>query len=131
MKGDYNTPNTGQSYTITLKDVHINWGTHRNTATREPIEKEAYIPIPADIAYKYNILKGDKYNCVSSDDLLETILLASGNQSDPKFAKQLESYRDLKILGKWLHNICHAKAGDKIKVLWTSPKDMEITFISI
>lgn len=121
-------PQTGQTYIVTFQNAHLNWGTLRYTGSREPIEGEAYIQIPANIAYGFEILKGSTYNCVSSDGSFATILRASGNQADARYAKQFESDGNLKILGNWLFNVCHAQVGDSMEVRWSSPHDIILTY---
>lgn len=122
-------PNTGDSYTVTLKEAHLYWGTLRYTDSREPIDGEVYIQIPAHIAYDLNILKGDVYDATSSCGSFHYRLRASGNQSDPDYAKQFQSDGDLKVLGTWLHGICHAQVGDQVKVYWDSPSSVILTHI--
>ncbi|WP_053375554.1 hypothetical protein [Paenibacillus sp. FJAT-27812] len=122
-------PSAGDRYRVTIKEAHLNWGTHRYTNTRPRRGNESYIQIPAAHAYSIGIRAGSTYNCVSVEGTLNTTLLASGQQSDPLYAKQFESMGDLTILGNWLHNVCRASVGDKIDVYWITPTDMELTFI--
>ncbi|MNP54997.1 hypothetical protein D3C76_1495980 [compost metagenome] len=107
----------------------MNWGTHRYTATRIRRGNESYIQIPAAQAYSIGIRAGSTYSCTSVEGTLNTTLLASGQQSDPCFAKQFESQGDLTILGNWLHNVCRANVGDKVDVHWITPSHIELTFI--
>lgn len=118
----------GQSYVVVLKKAHLDWGEHRHTNTRDRIEGESYIQIPSSIANEFNIRRGDTYDCISSDGLLNTVLRAAGSQSDGIHAKQFESDGNLKILGSWLHNDCHAQVGDSIEVRWVSPDDIMLTY---
>lgn len=122
-------PVAGDRYRVTIKEAHLNWGTHRHTATRNPIDHESYIQIPADIARRFDITSGSIYNCTSVEGTLTTTLLASGRQNDPTYAKQFESQGSLKILGNWFHNFCNAKVGDRIDVHWITATHIELTFI--
>jgi hypothetical protein len=122
-------PKTGDSFVVELKEAHLNWGTHRYTNSRDQIDGEGYIQIPANIAYSLGISNGSVYNCTSSDGQYNHPLRASGNQSDPRYAKQFQSDGNLKLLGGWLHQVCNAKVGDRVKVRWTSPNDIIITYI--
>ena len=47
--------NTGNTYTITLKEAHLKWGIHRYTFTRDRIYGEGYLLIPIEYARLYNI----------------------------------------------------------------------------
>lgn len=122
-------PNTGDSYQTMLKSAHLHWGTLRYTDTREPIDGEVYIQIPANDAYRLNILKGSVYHATSSCGNFRCRLRASGNQSDPNYAKQFQSDGDLKVLGAWLHGICHAQVGHQVEVYWDSPTSVILTYI--
>lgn len=122
-------PNCGDSYTVTLKEAHLNWGTLRYTDTREPIYGEVYIQIPAHIAYNLNIRKGDVYDATSSCGNFHCRLRASGNQANADYAKQFQSDGDLKVLGHWLHEICHAQVGHQVNIFWNSPSSVTLTYI--
>jgi hypothetical protein len=122
-------PSAGDRFRVTIQDAHLNWGTHRHTTTRTPIDHESYIQIPADVARSFGITSGSTYDCTTVEGTLRTTLLASGRQHDPTFAKQFESQGGLKIFGNWLHNVCHAKVGDEIDVHWITPTHIELTFI--
>lgn len=41
-------PKTGDYYTVSLKEAHMDWGRHRYTHTRERIEGEAMYKSPKD-----------------------------------------------------------------------------------
>ncbi|MFT5661256.1 MAG: hypothetical protein ACI9TV_001902 [Sulfurimonas sp.] len=121
-------PNKNDSYIITLKKAHIEWGTHRHTETRELIYGEGYIQIPSEYAQKFEIFMSNKkganieYKCSSSEGTLSDITLkASGSQGKNNlYAKQFQGSGNLKTIGNW-YNAIKAKTGDKIKVTFTSP----------
>lgn len=126
----------GDFYEITLKRPHLEWGSHRYTNSREIIYGEGYIPIPADIAYSYNIYnqKGTNgqdipgkniYYCHSADGLYNGTLRAQGNQGDSRYAKQFSGDKNLKAIGYWFYQI-NAGIGDRIRVTWTSPTEIVI-----
>ena len=43
---------TGDTFTITLKRPHLEWGSYRHTNSRGIVYGEGYIPIPAPDAYR-------------------------------------------------------------------------------
>lgn len=127
----------GDSYVITLNQAHLGWGIYRNTQTRAPISGEAYIPIPTQYAKLYNIVNSNAtggrdvlgqniFNCTSVDGYFSGQLKAQGNnEAGAKYAKQFSANDDLKALGTWFQYI-NAQVGDRIKVTWISPTDVEI-----
>ncbi|TKH40304.1 hypothetical protein C1I59_00590 [Paenibacillus polymyxa] len=126
-------PNTGNSYITTLQDAHLKWGSHRHTSTRGTVYGEGYLQIPKHVAEAYNIYNSNQpnaitiYNCSSIDGFLNNVLLkASGSsfRGDP-FAKQFQGSGHLKLLGDWFHHV-NAVVGDRVKIVFTSPKDMLI-----
>jgi hypothetical protein len=48
-------PNSGDYFTVKLKNAHLGWGTHRHTNSRKRRNGEAYLKIPASVAYSLNI----------------------------------------------------------------------------
>jgi len=48
-------PKAGQSYIVTLKQAHINWGTHRHITSRPRRPDEGYLQIPAFNTYAFDI----------------------------------------------------------------------------
>ena len=129
--------NTGNTFTITLKQAHLNWGTHRYTNSRGVVYGEGYIPIPTLYAQRYNIVNSNAtggrdvlgqniFNCISADGFFTGQLKAQGNNAAGDiFAKQFSANNDLKALGTWFAHI-NAQVNDTIKVTWTSPTDIEI-----
>lgn len=126
----------GNFYEITLKRPHLEWGSYRYTNSRGIIYGEGYIPIPANIAYSYeifnqngtngqDILGQNIFHCHSADGLYDGILRAQGNQDDSRYAKQLAGDKNLKAIGTWFYQI-NAEIGDKIRVTWISPTEIRI-----
>lgn len=128
-------PVAGNTYTITLKRAHLEWGTHRYTGTRGFVYGEGYIPIPARNARAFNIynsnhhpigLGSNIYNCTSSDGFFSEELKAAGSShAGAIHAKQFEGHGDLRSLGRWFAH-CNAQIGDHVQVTWTSPTDIVI-----
>lgn len=54
-KGGLYMARAGQNYTITLRQAHLEWGTHRYTNSRGVVYGEGYIPIPDQEARMLNI----------------------------------------------------------------------------
>lgn len=86
----------GNSYEITLKQPHLEWGSHRYTNSRGIVYGEGYIPIPANVAYSFDIynqngtggrdIPGENiFYCSSADGLYKGILRAQGNQDDSQY----------------------------------------------
>ena len=127
----------GNSYTITLKRAHLEWGTHRYTNSRGIVYGEGYIPIPSHRArafslYNQNgtgysdILGENLFNCTSADGLFSGELRAQGcHQAGDIYAKQFSVNGDLRALGDWFYKI-GACVGDRIKVTWISDTDIII-----
>ena len=126
----------GDTYTITLMESHLDWGSYRHTDSRGFVYGEGYIPIPADVAYEFHLLNrnGTKkkdiwglnlFNCISADGEFSGVLRSQGNQSDPNYGKQFAGDKNLKALGDWFYAI-GASVGDEIKVTWTSDTDIII-----
>ncbi|MGN0631248.1 MAG: hypothetical protein ACI4JN_07975 [Ruminococcus sp.] len=126
----------GDSFTITLKRPHLEWGSYRHTNSRGIVYGEGYIPIPAPDAYSIGILNSNGTNgqdvlgqnifsCTSADGNFSGYLKAQGNQSDEIYAKQFAGNDDLKALGDWFYAI-GANAGDCIKVTWISDEEIII-----
>ncbi|WP_097028591.1 hypothetical protein [Clostridium peptidivorans] len=123
-------PQAGDSYTVVLKEAHLNWGTHRYTYTRDRIYGEAYIQIPLGVARSIGILRGAVFNCTSTDGQFNHPLRAAGCcTAGAIHAKQFQGDGDLKVLGTWLHGYCGANVGDRIEVTWTSPNDIVLRYI--
>ena len=128
----------GDSYVVTLKKSHLNWGTHRYTATRDYIEGEGYIPIPRHRAMAYALYNSNGTNkrdelgknifrYSSNDGRFSGLLRAQGsNSAGDIYAKQFAADGDLKEIGRWFSYI-GASIGTKIQVEWTSPTDIIIS----
>ena len=81
----------GNTYTVSLKPSHLDWGEYRNSTNRDFISGEGYIPIPRKFAVSFKIYNsnysrnGFGFNLfyASSVDgfLKDVILLAQGSCS--------------------------------------------------
>ncbi len=132
--------NTGDSYNITLKEAHLDWGRHRNTSTRDYIAGEAYLPIPRRYAMQYNIVNSNATNGIdtlgqnlfrfrTSDNFLSGNLKAQGNyEAGDVYAKQFSVQGNLKPLGTWYDHI-GATPGTQIHVEWISQDEIELSVI--
>lgn len=126
-------PKSGDSYTVTLKQAHLDWGSYRHTSTRGVVYGEGYLQIPISVARKLNIYNSNqvnannKYYCSSSDGFLSNVTLkASGSSiAGSVYAKQFQGSGDLKLIGDWFHHI-NAQPGDVIEISWNSPSSMTI-----
>lgn len=130
---------SGDSYTITLKQAHLNWGTHRYTSSRGIVYGEGYIPIPSQYAHRFNIYNSNYdqqglgfniFNCNSYDGFLQDVSLKSGGSSTSGdiYAKQFHGNGNLQTLGAWFARV-NAQVGDSVEVTWTSPTDIVIRLI--
>ncbi len=117
-------------YYVRLKNVHINW-THNTGPKRS---EEAYIPIPAEYAYAYNIKKGEVYYCYYSGSDETVLLRAAGSQSRREFAKQFEGSNTLRVLYDWYAKhgavegdwvVVSIYDGNNIYVEYVSQKNIE------
>lgn len=101
------------SYYVRLLESHIKFGNNDPERAKKRKE-EAYLPIPAQYAYAYNI-KHDKFLCkfVNTDE--EVILKATGTQSKREYAKNLHGSGNLKILYDWYQK-WDAEPGDYVVV---------------
>ena len=90
---------TGDTFTITLKRPHLEWGSYRHTNSRGIVYGEGYIPIPAPDAYRIgtfnsngtngqDILGQNIFRCTSADGHYSGYLKSQGNQDDDRFAKR-------------------------------------------
>lgn len=125
----------GDSYVVTLKRAHLEWGTHRYTHTRDRIYGEGYLPIPASRARAFEIYNSNSiggrdelgvniFNCQSADGFLNCILKAQGcSTAGSIYAKQFSVADDLRALGDWYEYI-GAVVGDRVRVTWISDTDI-------
>ncbi len=125
------------TYVITLKRTHLEWGTFRFTGSRNQIYGEGYIPIPRHIACRYRLLNSNGtgyrdifgenlFNCVSTDGLFKSVLRSQGcKKAGDIYGKQFAGDKNLKALGFWFSQI-DAVVGDCVRVTWISPTDIVI-----
>lgn len=129
----------GDSYIVSLKRPHLEWGVFRHTDSRGTVFGEGYIQIPAEDAYRLNLLNQNGtgyndifgknlFNCRSADGRFEGVLRAQGNQSDERYAKQFAGDKNLKALGDWFFEM-GACVDDEVSVTWISDTDIEIELI--
>lgn len=120
--------NRGDSFTVTLKEAHLDWGEHRNPTNREPIPGEGYIPIPRKYAVGYSIYNSNHnpigwgynlFKASSVDGFLENVtLLAQGSSyAGDVYAKQFSVQGNLQMIGAWYRSQ-NAMPGDSVRVAW-------------
>ena len=131
---------TNDSFNVILTPSQLGWGTERYTASRDIRYGEGYLSIPRTYAVQfslynsnhtngYDILGQNIFHCVSSDGLLNCELKSQGCVSaGDKYAKQFAGNGNLRALGN-LYSKIGAKVGDRIRVYFSSPKDIELTLI--
>lgn len=101
------------SYYVRLLESHIKFG--NNDPERAKKRKdEAYLPIPAQYAYAYNI-KHDEFQCRFENTGENVILKATGTQSKREYAKNLHGSGNLRILYDW-YKKWDAEPGDYVIV---------------
>lgn len=129
-------------YTIELSNQHLNWGTVRDTGSRERIEGESYIPIPRSFAERFDIrnsngLNGlnrdtlgiNLFNARSADGYYEGIIKSQGaSKAGDVFAKQFSEQGNLKGFNEWFTQM-NVTGGDQIKVEWINQTDILLTII--
>ena len=128
-------PNAGDSFISTLKQAHLQWGSHRHTDTRGIVFGEGYLQIPAYIARNLNITNinstnNNVYLCSTSDGFLNNVnLKATGCSSAGSIhAKQFHGSGNLRLLGDWFHHI-NAQIGDQIRIDFIRPTEILLTKI--
>lgn len=132
--------NTGDSFIVELTPSQLGWGTERYTASRDIRYGEGYLSIPRIYAERFSlynsnytagrdILGQNIFNCISSDGLLNCELKSQGCASaGDTYAKQFAGNGNLRALGNW-YSKAEAKVGDKIRVYFSSPNNIELTLI--
>ncbi|OES43347.1 hypothetical protein [Domibacillus iocasae] len=126
-------PRTGDTFTTTLKQAHLEWGSHRHTNTRGTVYGEGYLHIPRQVATALDIYNSNcpganiTYTCNSVDGFLQNVSLkASGcSTAGDIYAKQFQGNGNLQLLGQWFRHV-NAQIGDQVRILFTSPTEMEI-----
>lgn len=101
------------SYYVRLLESHIKFGNNDPERAKKR-KNEAYLPIPAQYAYAYNI-KHEEFNCRFIDTDENVILKAAGTQSKREYAKNLHGSGNLKILYDWYQK-WDAEPGDYVVV---------------
>lgn len=126
-------PISGDSFITTLQRAHLEWGSHRHTDSRGTVYGEGYLQVPRSIARQFGIYNSNQsganivYRCNSLDGFLRNVTLkASGSSTaGDVYAKQFQGNGNLQLLGDWFNHL-NAQIGDRIKISWTSPTDIEI-----
>lgn len=135
---------SGNTYTVEIKEAHLNWGSHRHTSTRGIVYGEGYIHIPRQYARDFNIYNSNYntnnadvvginiFNCSSEDSfLINAELKSSGNSgAGDVYAKQFQGNGSLQTIGDWYHHV-DAQVGDHVEVTWTSSTDLVIRHIPL
>ena len=130
---------TGDTYTVSLRPSHLNWGEYRNPTNRYIIPGEGYIPIPKNHAVRYGIYNSNHtqngfgynlFHASSSDGFLNDVtLLAQGcSTAGNIYAKQFSVQGNLQTIGDWYRN-CNASPNDSVRVSWTSPTSILLEII--
>lgn len=134
--------NRGDTYTIELKQTHLEWGTHRYTNSRDRIYGEGYIPIPSNYAEAYEIKNSNAtdgrdilgvniFYCQSVDGHFQGILKSQGSSyGGCIYAKNFSAQGDLQAIGDWFFKM-NAQIGDLVRVTWLSPTDIEIELLQL
>ncbi|MDN4066671.1 hypothetical protein QYF50_02095 [Paenibacillus vini] len=126
-------PAAGHTFITTLKRAHLEWGTHRYTSSRGVVYGEGYLQIPKRYAKRFGIFNSNHptalytYNCNSVDGFLSNaILMASGSsEAGDIYAKQFQGRGNLRLIGNWFNHV-NAVVGDRVRITWVSPTDIEI-----
>ena len=130
--------NTGDNYTITLDEAHLDWGIHRNTNSRRRVEGEAYLPIPIPLSKRFDVVNSNGtggldirgrniFRFSTKDGFLTGTLKAQGSSKAKEiYAKQFSVRSDLQTLGTWYDHI-DAEPGTQIHVEWISPEEIRLT----
>lgn len=126
-------PHAGDSFIVELSDTHLDWGNYRHTHSRNRIVGEAYIPIPSEYARMFKIYNSNygssglgvnEFNAWTvSGDYLGVVKTSGSKKAGDVYAKNLHGSGDLKSLGNWFYRVS-MRPGDKVKVKWTTPKDI-------
>lgn len=128
-------PNAGDFFITTLKQAHLQWGSHRHTNSRGIVFGEGYLQIPASIARGLNITNSNSANnnvylCSSADGFLNNVnLKATGcGYAGSIHAKQFHGSGNLQLLGDWFAHI-NAQIGEQIRIDFISPTEILLTKI--
>ncbi|MGQ7380751.1 hypothetical protein ACTGVN_09035 [Streptococcus suis] len=130
-------PTAGDSYTVTLKEAHLGWGTYRYTDSRHPIIGEVYFPIPSQYARQFGIYNSNYnnidtlgvniFNATSSDGIYRGQVKSQGcSTAGNIFAKNISENGNLRGFSNWLNQI-GAHPGCYLTVEWTSSTDVIFT----
>jgi len=126
-------PLAGDTFITTLQKAHLEWGSHRHTNSRGTVYGEGYLQIPKPIARQFGIYNSNQpvaniiYNCNSVDGFLrdETLKASGSSTAGDIYAKQFQGNGNLQLIGDWFNHM-NAQIGDRVRITWTSPTDIEI-----
>lgn len=126
-------PEVGNTYITTLKRAHLEWGSYRHTSSRGIVYGEGYLQIPANVSRRFGIYNSNHsgtacyYNCNSVEGYLRnvTFIAAGSSRAGDIHAKQFHGSGNLQLIGDWFNHV-HAVIGDRVRITWTSPTDIEI-----
>lgn len=131
----------GNAYDIAIKDVHMNWGTKRQTQNRAAISGEGYIPIPSQKATEFGVFNSNAlkntnpkvteklgvnlFNCFDQYGFVGQVKATGTSQAGNVYAKQFSGFDNLKLIGEWFQKN-NISVGQSINVRWTSSTEMFI-----
>lgn len=129
-------PVARDSFITTLKQAHLEWGSHRHTNSRGIIYGEGYLQIPISEARRINIYNSNQaggnttYICNSTDGYLNNVRVkASGCiRAGDVYAKQFHGRGNLTLFGDWFNHV-NAVMGDRVEIRWTSPTEFTIRIV--
>jgi len=96
-------PNTSDTFITTLKQAHLEWGTHRYTSSSDIVYGEGHLQIPFVDARNFQLYNNNQiganveYSCISSDGFLNYAILKTSGYSTAGnvYAKQFHGSGDL------------------------------------
>lgn len=131
-------PNVGDSFVVKILQVHRGWGTPpgRVSPSRAPRTGEGYIKIPKCYAREFNIFNSNKtgantsyrVSCVNGTQIKGKLLAQGCTKAGDVYAKQFSAKGNLRKIGDWYKSV-NAQVGGKVKVTFTSPRDLAIEYI--
>ncbi len=111
----------------------MDWGEYRNPTNRPIIAGESYVKIPSDAARAFGIVRGSMFTAHFTNGYSSFSIKASGNgpvENGIQYAKQFEGIGPgaCKAFTPW-YNSCGACVGDRVKVEFISPTDIQFTLL--
>ena len=122
----------GKFFDVELKSVHLNWG--REGESRKSNERniyESYIPINIENARRFNILRGEVFDCISLDGYFEGKLKATGSQGEGnRFGKNFTKNGDMRALGYWLKDRNGVQPGTSVRIEFIEENKIYISILN-